>query len=367
MLENGKISVRQFTVLVLLYTLGTTILIIPSILASNAKQDTWIAGIIGVVAGILIVFLYYGLASRFPGKTFAEILELLLGKWLGKLVSILYFCTFVFLLCVFVLRDIGDFMVTVMLVETPIQAIHITFLLVVIFTVRHGLETFARAAELFLPWVIGLYMILLLTIAPQIDMKYAQPVLEYGFKPILHAGVSLFTFPFAEMIVFLMIIPYVNLQDRVRRGFITGITVGGVILILLSMISILVVGISETQESIYSSYDLAKQINLGGFFQRVEAMMGFIWFTTAFVKLTILMYVLCLGLAQTFELESYKILTLPLGLIMYVFSLNIFPNVAFLIEFTETMQLYVLIYGFIFPLLLLLISYWRRKKYYDLR
>ncbi len=361
MIEKGKISVRQFTVLVLLYTIGTTILIIPSILATHAKQDTWIAGIVGLCGGIAIIPLYVSLASKYPGQNFSQILEHLFGKWVGKGVSLIYLITFVMLLSVFVLRDIGDFMVTVMMVETPIYAIHITFLLVVLMAVRLGLETFARAGELFLPWVIVLYFILTFTIAPQIEMNYAQPVMENGIKPILHAGFSFFTFPFAEMIIFLMIIPYVNTLHRVSRGFWIGIIIGGVFLIILSMLSILVVGIEETSESIYSSYDLAKQINLGGFFQRVEAMMAFIWFTTAFMKLTILIYVLSLGISQTLELTDYKPITLPLGLIIYVFSIIIFPNVAYLIEFTETMQLYVFIYGVVFPLLLWFLSFIKEK------
>ncbi|MGM7701558.1 GerAB/ArcD/ProY family transporter [Pseudalkalibacillus sp. Hm43] len=361
MIEKGKISVRQFTILVLFYVIGTTILVIPSILATNAKQDTWISGLISLGIGLSVTLLYYKLASKYPEKNFAEILEALFGKWIGKIVSIIYLILFVFLLCVFVLRDIGDFMVTVMMVETPIQAIHISFLLVVILAVRLGLETFSRAGELFLPWVLLLYFVLLFTIAPQIDIRKVQPVLENGLKPVLHASFSFLTFPFLELIVFMMIIPYVNRPEKTKNGMLIGTMVGGVLLILVSSVSILVAGVEETTESIYSSYDLAKQINLGGFFQRVEAMVAFIWFTTVFMKLTILTYVVSLGLAQTLEIKDYKVLTLPLGLLMYVLANNIFPNVAFLIEFTETMQIYVFLFGFVFPLILWGVSLVRRE------
>ncbi|WP_349407459.1 endospore germination permease [Pseudalkalibacillus sp. SCS-8] len=360
MIEKGRISVRQFTILVLLYTIGTTILIIPSILASNAKQDAWIAGLIGLAIAVAATLFYFHLASKFPEKNLAEIFEILFGKWVGKLFSFIYFFVFVFLLAIFVLRDIGDFMVTVMMVETPIQAIHLSFLIIVIIAVRLGLETFTRAAELFLPWVVMLYIILFLTITPQIDMRYAQPVLENGIKPVLNAAFSFVTFPYFEMIIFLMVIPYVNTPSRTKGGLVIGGVIGGCFLIILSMLSILVVGVEETSESIYSSYDLAKQINLGGFFQRVEAMMAFIWFTTVFVKLTLLIYVLCLGLAHTFGLSNYKTLTLPLGLLTFVLANDIFPNMAFLVEFTRTMQLYVLFWGLIIPLLLWIIAKFKR-------
>ncbi|TMU87245.1 spore gernimation protein [Bacillus sp. BHET2] len=361
MLEKGKISLRQFTVLVLLYTVGSTILIIPSILTSVAKQDAWIAGFIGLGGGVVAVFLYSSLASKFPGKNFSQILEQLLGKWVGKTVSLVYLLTFVFLLCLFVLRDIGDFMVSVMMVETPIEVIHFTFLVVVIFAVRQGLETLSRTAELFLPWTFFLFLILVFAVSPHIDFNAARPVMEFGLKPVLNASISFLTFPFLELIVFLMIIPYVNTQ-HIRKGFLTGTLIGGGSLILISILSILVLGVVDTSESVYSSYDLAKQINLGGFIQRVEAMMAFLWFTTVFMKLTILTYVVSLGLAQTLELHDHKVLTLPLALIMYVFSIDLFPNISFLIEFTQTMQIYVLIYGAVFPIILIILSNIRQVR-----
>lgn len=52
-MKDVKISVRQFAVLAIIYTIGTTILIIPSGLAADAKQDAWIAAILGVVINLL--------------------------------------------------------------------------------------------------------------------------------------------------------------------------------------------------------------------------------------------------------------------------------------------------------------------------
>lgn len=43
MLEKGKISVNQFTTFVITFTIGSSILVAPSGLAHDAKQDGWIA------------------------------------------------------------------------------------------------------------------------------------------------------------------------------------------------------------------------------------------------------------------------------------------------------------------------------------
>ncbi|MEA3321727.1 MAG: endospore germination permease [Bacillota bacterium] len=360
-MERGKISNRQFTILVALYTIGTAILIIPSILASSAKQDSWIAGILGLGMGLLTVLLYCSIAQRFNGLNLAQYLEVLLGKWLGKTVSLIFFTCFTLLLASFVLRDIGDFMTTVMIVETPIDAILILFLAVVLYAVRLGLEVFARASEVFLPFLIILFLVLFFTISPKMEIQNIQPVYEFGFIPIFRASISLLTFPFLELIVFLMIIPYTNKPENRKSGFLLGTFIGGGILIIVSMLSVLVMGVNETTRSVYPSYDLTKGINIGEFFQRIEAMMALIWFITVFIKLTILTYVCTSGLAQTLQIRDYKRLTFPIGIILFVLSLIIFPNSSYLIEFTPVFELYTLIFGLGFPLLIWLVGFFRKN------
>jgi spore germination protein KB len=57
MLDNGKISVRQFTVVVILFTIGSGILVLPSLLAAELNQDAWIAIIFGGTILFTIVIL----------------------------------------------------------------------------------------------------------------------------------------------------------------------------------------------------------------------------------------------------------------------------------------------------------------------
>ncbi|MDQ0493801.1 MULTISPECIES: GerAB/ArcD/ProY family transporter [Paenibacillus] len=47
-----KISARQLLILTILFTIGSTILIIPSGMALVAKQDAWIATLVGVGSGL---------------------------------------------------------------------------------------------------------------------------------------------------------------------------------------------------------------------------------------------------------------------------------------------------------------------------
>nr|WP_246096794.1 GerAB/ArcD/ProY family transporter [Psychrobacillus soli] len=89
-MQKIKINSYQFLVLVIFFTVGTSILIVPSALASFAKQDAWIAAIIGTGIGLLIVWLFTKIGLWFPNLTFIQMNETLFGKWVGKAFSIFF-------------------------------------------------------------------------------------------------------------------------------------------------------------------------------------------------------------------------------------------------------------------------------------
>lgn len=82
--EPPKISATQFTIIVILFTIGSSILIIPSGLAAASEQDAWIAGIVGLAGGLLVILLFNALSKQNPSLTLLESCEVTLGKGLGK-------------------------------------------------------------------------------------------------------------------------------------------------------------------------------------------------------------------------------------------------------------------------------------------
>jgi spore germination protein KB len=361
MLENEKIGARQFMILVILFTVGTSILLAPSILVTEAKQDAWIAGILGVGVGLLSVWLYSTLGNLFPNKTLVEYSEEILGKWIGKAISLLFF-GFSFTLAALVLRNIGDFMTTKIMPETPIESLHIIFLLIVIIGTRLGLEVLARSAEILFPWFIILFLLLVFLLFPEIKFKNIQPILEEGIKPILRSAIPFIEFPFLELVIFLMIFPYVNRTKEAGKAFLMGTMIGGIILIILTVLAILVLGADITSMDMYPTYEIAKKINIVNFLQRIEAIVAVMWFISIYFKLSICFYASVLAFAQIFKLKDSRPLTLPLGMIVIVYSLVVSPNIVYNITVTpKVMMPYGLIVGFFLPLLLLGVASFRKN------
>ncbi|MBH5316834.1 endospore germination permease [Paenibacillus sp. GSMTC-2017] len=361
MLERGKIGARQLAILACLATIGDSILALPSITATVGKQDAWISAILGLVIGIIIVFLFTFVGKLYPSLTVIEYNEKILGKWLGLCASLL-FLFFIFIDASVYVREIGDFMTTMIMPDTPIQYIHVLFIFIVVMGIRLGLEVFTRAGELFFPFFVLLFMLFIIFLAPQAKLENIQPIFEEGIRQVMPGSLASAAYPFMELIVFLMIFPYVNRTDQIRKSMIIGTLLGGIVIILIVMLSILVLGVNFTASHHYPSFELAKKISIGDFLERVEAIMMILWFLSIYFKLAIYFYSFNLGIAQMLRLKEYKFLTLPLGIILLIGSLTLDPNIVYFNQLAKYWPMYDLTYIVGFLVLLLAVYAVRHKK-----
>ncbi len=352
MLENGKIGVRQFTILVVLYTIGDAILILPAITAMEAKQDAWIVAILSLAVGLMVIPLFSAVGRLHPDLTLVQVNEKILGKWLGIVASLL-FLSYCFLYAAVALREIGDFLTTHIMPDTPIEAIHIVFIMIILLATRLGLETIARSAEILFPWVIILLFILIIFLLPEVKLERVQPVLEEGFKPVLRGSLTFITYPFVELVVLMMIFPFVNQANKITKSLIVGAGIGGVVLTIMMALCLLVLGPDHTARYQFPSYMLAQKINIGEFLQRIEAILAGIWFITLFFRITLYFYSAVLGLAQTLRLKEYRSLILPMGILLVNLSLIISPNIVYIGNMAPIWPFFDLTYGILLPLFLL--------------
>ncbi|MET3289387.1 UNVERIFIED_CONTAM: spore germination protein KB [Brevibacillus sp. OAP136] len=349
---NNMIGIRQFTKLVILVTVGDSILILPAGTTTAAGQDAWLSSTLGLLIGMLVVYLLSAVGNLYPRLTLVGTNEMIWGKWLGNALS-LAFLLFALITAAAVLREIGDFLTTYILVETPIEIIMILFLSITIMGSRLGLEALARSGEIVFPWFMILFFAFVILLLPQIKMDNLQPMLENGIKPVIHGSLRNFNYPFVELVVFLMLIPNIQPTKEIQKGFALGALIGGVVLIMIVALSILVLGPSITQIQIFPGYALATKISVANAIQRVEAIVAIMWFVTIYFKLTIYFYASNLMMVQLFRLQSSHILLVPLAVFMDPFSRIIAPNFSYYLSLGKTWPLFNITFGILLPLLLL--------------
>ncbi|EFM11414.1 spore germination protein [Paenibacillus curdlanolyticus YK9] len=360
MLEKGKIGARQLTILAIFLTIGDSILALPATTAIQGKQDAWLSGVIGLAIGIPIVYLIAVVGKLYPGMTVFMSSRKILGKWLGLVASLL-FAVHLFLNASVFLREIGDFVTSHMMPETPIQSILLLFLCIIVMGTKLGLEVIARTGELLFPFFVFLFLFFVVALAPKADLVNVQPFLEDGFRPLLRGTLAAIAYPYVELAVLLMVIPYVSQVERIGRSMLLGGLLGGIAVAVVLSLSILVLGAGDTARHLYPSYALAQEINIGEFLDRVEAVMAILWFFSIYFKLTIYFYGMTLGLAQLAGLKETRILMLPMGMLLLIGAITVSPNTIFFNQLATYWSLYDMTYVLGFLLLLLAVHAIRGK------
>lgn len=248
------------------------------------------------------------------------------------------------------------------LVETPIEIIMLLFILTSLIGVRLGLEVISRSLLIFFPWIIMLLFFLTLFLIPEIKVENIQPILEGGIKPVLKGTFHQLGIPYLQLIIFLMITPYVNEKANMRKYFYKGMVIGGMVLLIVILLCIWVLNVKLTSFQSYPVYTLGKKINVANFFNRIEVVVAIIWVITTYFKLTICFYGLSLGLAQMINLKNYQILLFPLSLLIFSMSIFFYPDVVFFNDFAlKAFIPFLLIICFILPLSLLITAKVRAK------
>ncbi|WP_227935219.1 GerAB/ArcD/ProY family transporter [Alkalihalobacillus deserti] len=355
MVQNIKIGPRQFRKLVILFTVGNSILFLPTLLAEEAKQDAWIASIIGVGGGLLLVWFYQTVARLFPTMTFAEYIPTIFGKWLGRMIVLLFFA-FSFGLSIILLRSLGDFMTITTLPETPKLAVHIFFLGVVMLGAIYGLENIVRTCEICIPWLYIFMLLFFLLVMTDIKLDNVRPVFEQGLVPILNGSFLLISSTFLELVLFLVIYPQVKIEKNTKNHFLLGAAMGGGILIVSSFLVVSILGAEETATQLYPIYILSQQIKIENVIRRIEGLLSAIWIVTIYFKLLICFYISVISLTQTLGLKNYRLLSLPLAVILVTLSIKLFSDINHFIEFmTKIWPSISLGFGLLLPLILLLV------------
>lgn len=360
--KNEKMRVSQFTILVALYTVGTSILIAPHMSAYFGKQDGWISLILNLAIGLFVIFFYNKMARAFQQKSFFQYMTDTIGSWGCKIVSLLFFI-YCFVLIAILIREIGDFATVQLYPDTPLDTIIALFIVITIIGAKYGIETIGRAAELMFPWFIILLFILLLSLIPQMKIENLSPMFSVGVKPILLASYAHLGTPYFQLFLFLILIPYVNDSEKTGKAFFIGVIFGGIVILIITLVALLVLGNESTSRLLFPSYTMAKTIEIANIIERIEAFLASIWFISIYIKIVITFFCAILFLKNAFNLQENDFLIFPLGLFILFLSVYISPSIIHYNTFIAKIWTpYAGTHGVLIPFLLFLIHWMKNRK-----
>ncbi|MFB1100497.1 GerAB/ArcD/ProY family transporter [Terribacillus sp. JSM ZJ617] len=361
-MEPAQINSRQLFVLMLLFQLGSS-LILPS--GISAAQDAWLAILGGTVAGTVLFLIYYKLHSYYPDIPATEYGQRIFGTFLGKILGFLYVIYFCYL-SARILRDFGEMLVTISYTTTPLFVINLLWMILIVYTVRKGIESLSRVAELLvvLVFLLAATSFILVVFNGDIDMNNLRPVLEKGVAKFLRSILETTFLPFGELVVFAMIFPYLN---NIKKGKIAGIlavVVAGLILSVTMFINISVLGPQLVSRSQFPLLSTIETIDIAEFLERLDVFFIIGVIIGGFIKISVFFYVAIMGTANLFKIKDSAALVYPVGFIVLLLSISIASSISeHLHEGFRVVPMYLhLPFQIILPFLLLVVAYIRNRK-----
>jgi len=320
-MKNESISERQATLLIIFFLLGSSLLLGSG---NEAKQDVWLAIIIAISWSIILLLMYSRILSLYPGKDLFDILQIVMGKFLGKIICILMIW-FAFHDGTLVLRNLSEFTNTLVFSETPVIVPLLFFTILLIWSLKAGIEVSGRWAELF-SWVIfSIILIVPVLSISQMDISRLKPILNNGVTPLLKGAFSSFSFPFGETVVFTMVFSNISKIKNYKKIFMVGLFAGGGLILLTSLRNLLVLG-SETVSRLYFHSTMSVSLIKLGTLQRLESTVIIVFLVCVFIKICICIFAVCNGLSKVFGFDDYKFIATPIALLMLSFSFFIYKS-----------------------------------------
>ncbi|RJE47291.1 hypothetical protein A7K50_04795 [Dehalobacter sp. MCB1] len=316
-LEKGKMASSQLTFLVAGIIQCSSLMV--GFATRYAKQDIWWISLAALLVYFLISLFFLNLVVKFPGKNIIQINDIIFGPYVGKFISIQYLGYFFFVLVAF-FQFIGEFVVSYIMPETPQIVIEILFFLICAWTLRKGVEVIGRVGLILSAITIVLYSLTFFLLLKDMEPANFFPVMDVPLKDMLYSLSVLVGVSFANVFVLLMLMPYVNIVNQVKRAFRTGLVIGGVSLFFISVQYIAVLGDSAAI-MVLPYYEAVRQINIANVFTRMEILVAIGLMFTLFIGIITAYYATTLGVAQLLKLRSYAELVLPIGIIALNFSL----------------------------------------------
>jgi spore germination protein KB len=360
-MQKERISAKQFFAMIMLFELGTA-LVIP--IGFTGEQSVWISILLALIGGILLFLVYNYFSCRYPGLPLSGFTQKILGKYIGWPLSLLYIPLFIYI-AARDLREAGGLLLASTYDKTPLFAINVLMIMAVVYTVNKGIEVLARMAEIYLIilLILGVLGNLLVLCSGIVDLKNLLPLFGKGWKSILTDSYPyIFIFPFGEMICFTTILPYLNKRQFGKKTGVFALIFTGLLLSLTHAVQISVLGSDMYSRSTFPLLVTISKVNIAEFLQRLDPIVILTLIIGVFFKISIYCYAAVVVAANLFNLQKPQKLVLPIGIVVLFISLMIAENITEHFEEGKFIIRYILpVFCVVIPVFLLVVDLLRKQ------
>jgi len=318
--------------------------------SSEAGQDSWISLLLAFACVIPIILFYARIMRLYPDKDIFEIFEVLFGKIIGRVFTVLM-SWYALDLCALVVVNFSQFIEIMAMPETPQLPLMIVMLALTAFLAASGVETLGKWAVVTLPILCLIVAVTVIMALKQMDFTNILPIFGTGFSKIAAGSQRIFTFPLAETVLFLGLAGSIKKQTNPYKLYIYATSFAVLILLVVIVRNIELLGPALMKIEYFPSYITARIINISDFLTRIEGSISMNFIMAGITKITLCLLVAAKGIAHLFGISNYRKILIPVSLLVLSISAILYKTAMEMFAFLETYQYYALLFQIIIPVI----------------
>ncbi|WP_041276026.1 GerAB/ArcD/ProY family transporter [Desulfosporosinus acidiphilus] len=304
-----RISTHQFWSLGAAVLMGGSFILLANFVTVASGRDSWMVILPTFVMAIPYGLMVLSLSSQYPNTNLLQISEKLFGKWIGKIIGILYI-----LVCGYYsglsLGAIGLTYEQSIMPLTPRWVFNLGGLLIAFYIVNSGIETFARFSEVIFPVIIISQILNIGLAIPRIEQGELLPFLSDGLKPLFWGALRVIQFPMEYILFLAGLLTFLpngkQEQAQMKTGVWRAVFMVGILETLIVLIQILVFGPEETNRLAFGILTLGKMVELSKTISGVESMFMGVWLGALIIKSCAFIFMTTWGIETVFNVKGFK-------------------------------------------------------------
>jgi spore germination protein KB len=320
---NHKLSRRQLLALAYVSLLSPLVRRTPRFLTLISGRAAWLTPFAAALLLLGLFFLMYKLLQKMgPGKGLDTLLCERLGPGIGRIVLGIY-GLWLLLYTGFILRSGADRFISTVYPHSSPGVFVVVMLLLALIAASGNLKATARAAMVFRPALLGVFLLVALFSIQNIHTDELLPVSRLDLGPAFLGALPLVNT--ISIVVYLCFLES-EVEDRPQmRPYLFWLLMTILTTLIICVATIGALGADLTARTSYPFFTMIRDIKLFNTLERIDAVVIALWVFTDFILVSTLLFITTKLFSAVWPPLGKKprILTVLQGLVLLILGLNL--------------------------------------------
>lgn len=344
-MDYGKLTQKQMIIVSVFYVFGTLFITLPRILAVTALHTGWLSILIAMLLFMVYSLLLGKVVVSIGDKDFIPYLHGVFGRWVGPVVTMVFFLLPTLMYSAFVVRLVTELFVTLILPETPFEVLIILILILRYWMVSGGISGIGVFSEIVMPAAVLVLLSIFLMSGNDADASRIMPLFDTGFVGLARSSMAVLS-AYLELGILLYAANRIRDPGSTARSMhVVNVSVG-LLFVLVYWLCLSNFGVAFTSRLSFPTIEMVRNVSMFNFIEHIESIFLAVFVFINLTKGALTMYACCVGFQSWFKLPSYRPLMMPITVIIYFLALlpQNLPQAVF--RFEQFKSLTYPVYGF---------------------